>query len=134
MPGSRHTLDRGKHLGPDRIAKRIAGVGIPVSDVKAATAFYVETLSFRPAAKELEKHRAALVLPGTLGERVELIGGESAAAGSPSFRLIFSVPDLHRTAARLRGLGFPVKQSQGEVVIQDPDGDRIVFIRETPTN
>lgn len=128
MPGSRHTLDRGKHLGPNRVAETIAGVGIPVQDARAATSFYEDKLSFRPAGKPaLESGHASLALPGS-EQRIEFLGLDAAQNGSLHFRFIFSVPDLSRANLRLRALGFsPVKHGR-EVSIADPDGDAIVFI------
>ena len=128
MPGSRHTLDRGKHLGPDRVADWIAGVGIPMRDPAAAAKFYEDKLSFRPAGKPaLESGHAALALPGS-EKRIEFLGPHAAQNGSLHFRLIFFVPDLIRTNSRLRALGFSPEKNGREVSIPDPDGDAIVFI------
>ncbi|HTX41142.1 MAG TPA: VOC family protein [Acidobacteriaceae bacterium] len=129
MPGSRHTLDRGKHLGPDRIADRMAGVGIPMADVAAATTFYEEKLSFRPATHPLEPGRSALSLPGATQERVEFLDAAAAAPTQLHFRIFFSVPDLRGTLARLRTLGFAPSRHGSTLTIVDPDGDSIVFIR-----
>lgn len=128
LPGSKHTLDRGKHLGPDRIAESIAGVGIPVSNLQAATEFYEQKLSFQPAARPLEPGHPALLLPGGSGERVELLSGAPADRNSLPFRLIFGVTNLQQTNHRLRQLGFSVEKHAGERVIHDPDGDAIAFI------
>lgn len=126
MPWSRHTLDRGKHLGPDRIADRIAGVGIPMQDLQAATSFYEQKLSFRPA-RELQPGVKALELPGS-EQRIEFLGADAAQSNSLHFRLIFSVPDLRGTESKLRALGFAVKKHGGDLAIDDPDGDVLVFI------
>ena len=133
MPGSRHTLDRGQHLGPDRIADRIAGVGIPMADPVAATSFYIDKLSFARAAHSLEPGIAALTLPDTPDQRIEFLPPLSTQAPTAlPFRLIFSVPDLRRTARRLRALGLPAEKHRSTLVIADPDGDRIVFAKESP--
>jgi catechol 2,3-dioxygenase-like lactoylglutathione lyase family enzyme len=132
MPGSRHTLDRGQHLGPDRIAERIAGVGIPMADPATATAFYLQKLSFEHAPHPLEPESPALSLPGTPDQRIELLPPAPAASSSEpalSFRLIFPVPDLSHTADRLHALGMPANKYKSTLVIDDPDGDQIVFIR-----
>lgn len=127
MPGSRHTLDRGKHLGPDRVAERIAGVGMPTQDTGTATSFYEEKLSFREAAHRLQRGLEALALPGS-EQRIEFLGADAAQNHSLHFRLIFSVPDLRKTNAQLRRLGFSVKKEAGDLAVEDPDGDAIVFI------
>lgn len=129
MPGSRHTLDRGKHLGPNRIAQRIAGVGIPMADAAAATAFYEHQLSFSPSAQPLEPGQSALALPGAAGERVELLPPPASAADRLPFRLILAVPSLRRTKKYLRQLRISFRSRRSEIVIHDPDGNAIVFIR-----
>jgi len=128
MPGSRHTLDRGKHLGADRVADRMAGVAIPVQDVPAATEFYQQKLSFKPGAAPLEPGSAALSLPGAAEERIEFLPESAAASGQLHFRILFAVPDVRATAKHLRSLGFNPKKRSGEVEITDPDGDQLVFI------
>ncbi|MFP5226904.1 MAG: VOC family protein [Acidobacteriota bacterium] len=128
MPGSRHTLDRGQHLGPDRIAERIVGVGIPFADPGAAQSFYVDKLSFRAGARPRELGFPALRLPGSPSEQIELLRPETAAAGALPFHLILSVPDLRRTADRLRGLGFTPRKQGKTVTIDDSEGDAIVFV------
>ena len=41
MPGSRHTLDKGLHLGEHRISDQMLGFSLPVPDLEAARKFYV---------------------------------------------------------------------------------------------
>lgn len=127
MPGSRHTLDRGKHLGSDRIAEHMIGVGIPVQDVSDATGFYEHKLSFEPAGKPpLEHGYRSLLLPGS-GQRIEFLGPTAAQNGSLRFRIIFSVTNLSKARSRLRALGFSPDEHRWELSILDPDGDSIVF-------
>lgn len=127
MPGSRHTLDRGKHLGTNRIATQLIGVGIPMQDPKAAKRFYEDKLSFSPAMHPL-KH-GALTLPGTRGEQIEFLGPSAAPSGHLHFWIIFTVANLRTTKAQLRKLGFAPKRHGGALVIDDPDGDAIMFCR-----
>jgi catechol 2,3-dioxygenase-like lactoylglutathione lyase family enzyme len=128
MPGSRHTLDRGQHLGPDRIADRMAGAGIPMADPAAAAAFYIDKLSFQ-RGHPLEPGYTALALPGTPDQQVEVLPASgSQQPGTLPFHLIFSVSDIRQTADRLRGLGFAMKKHGRTLTIDDPDGDTIVFI------
>jgi catechol 2,3-dioxygenase-like lactoylglutathione lyase family enzyme len=128
MPGSRHTLDRGQHLGSDRVADQMVGVGIPVQDVAAAIAFYKDKLSFQTGAPALERGDAALSLPGSPEERIEFVPATAAASGQLHFRIVFSVTDLRATAKRLHALGIDSKKHNGELEITDPDGDELVFI------
>jgi len=92
MPGSRHTLDFGQHLGPHRIADHIAGAGIPMADPAAAAAFYLDKLSFarapHPLEPGLESGIAALMLPATPAQRIEflppLTGQQTSALPFPT--------------------------------------------------
>jgi catechol 2,3-dioxygenase-like lactoylglutathione lyase family enzyme len=129
MPGSRHTLDRGQHLGPDRIADRIAGVGIPFADAAAAVTFYVDELSFQRGARPVQPEYPALELPGTPDQQIEFLPSSSGSTndGLP-FDLIFFVPNVSRTGDRLRALGFAAEKYGRTLVIHDPDGDAIVFV------
>ena len=130
MPGSRHTLDRGKHLGPDRIAERIAGAGIPMADPAGAAEFYVDKLSFQRDAHSLEPGYRALTLPGSPDQEIELLpASASVGQGALTFHLVFSVPDLRHTAGRLHALGFAAKKRGKMLTIDDPDGDEIVFVQ-----
>ncbi len=129
MPGSRHTLDRGQHLGPDRIAERIAGVGIPFADPAAARTFYIDKLSFQRGARPLLAGYPALALPGTVDQQIEFLPPASGSSESDlSFDLIFSVANLRDTADRLRALGFAAPKHSKTLVIHDPDGDSVVFV------
>ena len=129
MPGSRHTLDRGQHLGPDRIAERIAGVGIPFADPAAAETFYLDKLSFQRGARPLLIGDPALALPGTAGQQIEFLPAASGSTeGALPFALILSVPSLRHTADRLRTLGFAAEKHGKALVVHDPEGDSIVFV------
>jgi hypothetical protein len=92
MPGSRHTNDRGKHLGPHRIAETILAAGIQMQDPDAARAFYIDKLDFAPAMP-IEPGRIGLALPGASGQEVEIIEQSRALplSSSSSF-LIFATP------------------------------------------
>ncbi|HEX4038018.1 MAG TPA: VOC family protein [Acidobacteriaceae bacterium] len=128
MPGSKHTLDRGQHLGLERIADAIAGAGIPFSDLAAAQAFYEQKLSFTPAASPLEPGKTTLALPATPNQRIELLPPDTAQPNALPFRIVFAVSDLRSTARRLHQLGLPAEKHRGALVIHDPDGDAVVFI------
>ncbi len=132
MPGSRHTLDRGMHLGPERVAVQIVGVGVPMQDVRAAASFYEDKLSFIPAGHPLEPGATALRLPGAADEQIEFLFPASLPGAFNDaklhFSILFSVPDLGSTRARLRSLGLAPKKHGPTLTIHDPDGDAIVFV------
>jgi len=133
MPGSRHTLDRGKHLGTNRIAEEMAGVAISVSDSAAAAAFYLTKLSFQRMAHPLEPGIPALALPNATNNFIELVPPHERAANDPPqvlpLRVLFAVPDLKAASRRLRALGLPAGIHQNTIDIEDPDGNHLIFIR-----
>jgi catechol 2,3-dioxygenase-like lactoylglutathione lyase family enzyme len=123
MPGSKHTLDRGLHLGANRVSEHILAVGIEMQDPVAALNFYKEKLAFTPA-RSSPPGESWLSLPGSSGEEVAIVQHRSGSA----FELIFSVPDGKRTASQLKALQIPVEKSKSMLTIHDPDGNRIVFL------
>ena len=46
--------------------------------------------------------------------------------------MYFSVPDLKRTEAQLKSLNIPVEKKNKALWIQDPDGNRIIFVKVKP--
>jgi catechol 2,3-dioxygenase-like lactoylglutathione lyase family enzyme len=117
-PGSLHSLDRGKHLGPDRISQRLIGATLPVLDTAAERAFYMQKLGFESTADN-----PALRLPGTSGDEIELV--PHAAAATPG--ITFQVVSAKRTAKLLRHRGLSVRTTHDRASIQDPDGNLIIF-------
>jgi catechol 2,3-dioxygenase-like lactoylglutathione lyase family enzyme len=124
MPGSKHTKDIGMHLGANRIAKQIAGLGIAVEDVTPAIKFYEQKLGFQPAQHPLEEGFGALDIPGGSAQQIEFV---SSAAG-PGFRLLLLVPDLSKAVAQLKARQLTFAKRESELSIQDPDGNTIVFV------
>lgn len=128
MPGSKHTNDRGLHLGANRVSEQIVAMGIEMQDPAAARTFYEEKLAFAPAASpvpSLEPGQIWLALPGPSGLRIEIVQHGPGSA----FQLFFGVSDLRRTAAQLKALQIPSEKHKSMLSIQDPDGNRIVFVR-----
>jgi catechol 2,3-dioxygenase-like lactoylglutathione lyase family enzyme len=123
MPGSRHTNDRGQHLGAHRIAEQIQAVGLAMQDTSAARAFYLDKLAFTPA-KPMEPDHTSVALPGAANQQIEIIQQSPGTA----FELFFSVPNLHQTAAQLKKLQIPAEKSRRTLFITDPDGNRLVFV------
>jgi catechol 2,3-dioxygenase-like lactoylglutathione lyase family enzyme len=63
LPGSLHSLDRGKHLGGHRISQHLLEVGIPVRNVAAERTFYTTNLGFEhsgPAEAKLRLPRTGI--------------------------------------------------------------------------
>ena len=126
MPGSKHTNDRGMHLGAHRVADQIVAMGIEMQDTAAAVAYYKEKLDFKPG-HALQPGQTWLELPGLPSQQVEIVQHATGTA----FKFYFSVPDLKRTAAQLKSLQIPVQKQNKALWIQDPDGNRIVFVKAT---
>jgi catechol 2,3-dioxygenase-like lactoylglutathione lyase family enzyme len=124
MPGSKHTNDKGLHLGAHRISEQIVAMGIEMQDPAAARTFYTEKLAFAPTTT-LEPSGIWLALPGPSGLRIEII---QHGPGSV-FQFFFGVPDLRRAAQQLKALHTPVKKYKSMLSIQDPDGNRIIFVK-----
>ncbi len=124
MPGSKHTNDIGLHLGADRISKRIVGLGIEMQNPAEAQTFYEDRLGFQRAQRRWEVGSNALDIPGKSGEQIEFVPRSTGSA----FRLLFSVPDLSRAAAQLKALQISTVKQKSELLIQDPDGNTIVFV------
>ncbi len=131
MPGSKHSTDRGKHLGANRISEQILAVGIEMQDLAAARTFYTEKLGFMPAnspAPPLEQGQIWLGLPGQSGQRVVVVQHTQRS----TFQIFFAVADLRRTMAQLKAIHLTVEKHRSALSIQDPDGNRIVFVKAKP--
>jgi hypothetical protein len=124
MPGSLHSNDRGKHLGADRISTELVAFSLAMEDEPAAGGFYSQKLGFQPLHRFFESGLIALRLPGSSHQVVQITPAGSA------FKIFFSVPDLKRAAAQLNTLHLSVQKQGSTLTIQDPDGNRIVFVKE----
>ncbi len=69
MPGSLHSEDHGKHLGPDRVANKLIAVSLAMKDPTAARDFYINQLHFKPIAND----PMYLHMPGESGQEVEIV-------------------------------------------------------------
>jgi catechol 2,3-dioxygenase-like lactoylglutathione lyase family enzyme len=94
MPGSRHTLDFGQHLSPDRVATSMSVVVLAMQDPAAARDFYLTKLGFTADPG----HPTRLNLIGTSGQQIDIVPVD--ALGSRSSILLES-PDLDKAAAQL---------------------------------
>ena len=118
-PASLHSLDRGNHIGRQRVSGRLIGVELPVRDVAAERAFYTEKLGFlsgSPSAPTLQ-------LSGDSSSAIEL----EAATATVEPEIIFGVESEERTAKALRRRRLNVQQDHDEVSFSGSDGVRVVF-------
>jgi catechol 2,3-dioxygenase-like lactoylglutathione lyase family enzyme len=128
MPGSMHTNDRGKHLSEDRIAQQVVAVGIPMRDASAARMFYLQEMAFLPAkapAASLRTDHEWLALPGSSGETIAFVQNLPAN----TFELDFGVENPKQAQKALAAKGLHPHRMGNVVVVLDPDGNRIEFLK-----
>jgi catechol 2,3-dioxygenase-like lactoylglutathione lyase family enzyme len=121
VPGSRHTLDKGLHLGQHRISEEMLGFSLPVPDLEAAKKFYVSGMGF-----EARDGRSGLrmTLANVPGLSIQI---QTAAAGvTPQTN--FRVADTAKATEQLKAAGLEVKQEGNRVLVNDPDGNVFAFI------
>ncbi len=120
MPGSRHTLDQGQHLGMGRISTELLGFDLPVTDGAAMKEFYSD-LGFEP---ENVNGNIRLTAPNAPDIHIELRAWHTGA--QPEF--LFAIPDAHKAADELKHAGIKPQQFDGLVFVHDPDGNIFVFL------
>jgi catechol 2,3-dioxygenase-like lactoylglutathione lyase family enzyme len=120
MPGSRHTLDRGQHLGVGRVSTELMGFDLPVKDGAAMKEFYND-LGFEP---ESVNGNIRLSAPGAPDIHIELRTWHPGAV--PEF--LFAVPDARRAADELKAAGVKTQRVDGLVFVHDPDNNVFVFL------
>ena len=131
MPGSKHTVDFGQHLGPDRVGDKMAVVALAMQDPAAARTFYLTKLGFTPS----KTGAARLDLPGTSGESVEIVPVSELGSRSS---IVLTSPDLDKAAAQLTRQQVEFKHASASatdaggkthtidmISITDPDGNII---------
>jgi len=131
MPGSRHTVDFGQHLGPDRVGDKMTVVVLAMQDPAAARAFYLAKLGFAPS----KTSPARLNLPGTPGEAVEIV---PVADLGPRSSIVLTSPNLDKAAAQLTRQQVEFKRASASatdgtgktrtvdmIAVTDPDGNII---------
>ena len=94
MPASRHTLDRGQHLGANRVSTDLIGFDLPVKEGAAEKEFYTD-LGFEAQAMN---GNVRLTTPGAPGIVLELRAAQPGA--QPEF--LFPVPDARKAADALK--------------------------------
>jgi glyoxylase I family protein len=121
------------------LTKRVHHVSFAVRDLGRSRAFYEGILGLRPIA------RPDIGLPGVWysageGGEIHLIQTPTGVAvGAPPDRLTplanhcaFEIDDYEKSVAELKQRGLPVletQSTQGQLWIQDPDGNVIELIR-----
>jgi rhamnogalacturonyl hydrolase YesR/predicted enzyme related to lactoylglutathione lyase len=132
MPGSRHFLDRGQHLGAQRVAQSMVGATAPARDAAAIRAFYLDKLGFTPINHGIP---ARVRMPGDSGQEVDI----AAAGPDGKSGIQFGVADVKRAAEILKSLGLTVTTTGPgtstapstaiSLAVADPDGDVVSFVK-----
>jgi catechol 2,3-dioxygenase-like lactoylglutathione lyase family enzyme len=124
LPGSLHSLDRGKHLGEHQISQHMFQASTPVRDIAAERTFYINKLSFKDAAsKDAASGGAELYIAGNSRDKIELQSDSPATMP----RVIFAVKNIRNTAKDLRSRGLAVQKGTHTVFVTDPDGAVLAF-------
>jgi catechol 2,3-dioxygenase-like lactoylglutathione lyase family enzyme len=119
MPGSLHSNDQGKHLGPDRVAVKLIAVAVAMKDTAAARDFYINQLHFKPIAND----QMDLHMPGESGQEVEIV---PAALGTQA-RLTLQSDSLGKSARHLHKEGVAAVKNGATLTITDPDGNILIL-------
>jgi hypothetical protein len=119
MPGSLHSNDQGKHLGPDRVASKLIAVALAMKDTAAARDFYINQLHFKPIAND----QMDLHMPGESGQEVEIV---PATLGTQA-RLTLQSDNLGKSARHLHKEGVATVKNGATLTITDPDGNILIL-------
>jgi catechol 2,3-dioxygenase-like lactoylglutathione lyase family enzyme len=119
MPGSLHSNDQGKHLGPDRVADKLIAVALAMKDTAAARDFYINQLQFKPIAND----QMDLHMPGESGQEVEIVTSTLGAQA----RLTLQSESLARAARHLHKENVAAVKNGATLTITDPDGNILIL-------
>jgi len=120
LPDSRHSQDRGQHLGPDRISGTLMGFVLPVRELAVMKNFYT-SLGFEAEDAGSAVH---LTTPGAPDLRVEI----SQAARNSQPQILMPVPDARKAAEQLKRMGADAALQGKIVFVRDDDGNSFVLL------
>ena len=120
VPGSKHMLDKGLHLGPNRAAESLMGLDLPVKDGAADKEFYSD-LGFEA---DVVNGNVRLSAPAAPDIHVELRATHPGA--QPQF--LFAIPDAKKANNQFRDAGLNPVRDDKLVFVHDPDGNIFVFL------
>jgi catechol 2,3-dioxygenase-like lactoylglutathione lyase family enzyme len=120
MPGSRHTQDRGQHLGSDRISDALMGFVLPVREPQVMKDFYTG-LGFEAEDAGSTVH---LTTPGAPGLRVEI---SKAGRGSQP-EILLPVPDARKATDKLKRQSANANVQGKIIFVRDDDGNSFVLL------
>lgn len=121
MPGSLHTLDRGKHLGANRVSAMLMGFDLPVGNLQAAREFYTK-LGFDVQGTDQSLRMTA---PGNANMRIEVRAQQPGALAET----LFTVYSARNAEEDMRYQGLEVKRIRTLLILRDPEGNPLVFLQ-----
>ncbi len=121
MPGSRHTLDKGLHLGAHRVSEEMLGFELPVPDLEAARKFYVSGMGFE--ARD-SRNGLRMTLATAPAVRIQLRTATADTKPETTFR----IADTAKATEQLKALGSEVRQEGNRILGNDPDGNVFAFV------
>jgi catechol 2,3-dioxygenase-like lactoylglutathione lyase family enzyme len=116
MPGSLHSNDIGKHLGPNRISTHLVAVGLGMKNEDAAMLFYAGPMEFKTAG---DPH--VFLVPGTSGQKVII----ESLDGDNRVHIYLGVASAKAAAAELTKRGIAFEREGKSIMVRDPEGNRI---------
>ncbi len=120
MPGSRHMLDKGQHLGENRISEDLLGFDLPVADLAASKQFYTK-LGF-----DVEDEGGSLHLTAPQAPELRVVLHTATPHSQP--QMLLPVPDARKAADQLHRMGLKVSRQNKLVFVNDPDGNSFVLL------
>jgi catechol 2,3-dioxygenase-like lactoylglutathione lyase family enzyme len=129
MPGSRHSADKGQHLGLNRLADNFFAVALDMKDPAAAIAFYTHKLGFTT----IPPNPNLLLIPGSKTVQDENVPGPGSQQvliepySSSVSKIFLWVTDLSKVSAELKKRNIPNKSGANSITVTDPDGNLVVY-------
>lgn len=117
MPGSKHMLDQGQHLGANRISTAVAGVEFAAPDQAAARKFY-EQMGFAVTSAGQGLHIQITEKPSPWIS-LQPVGSKPA--------LYLHVDDLKQAEAKAKVAGLTIEKQKKSFSTTDPDGNLFIF-------
>lgn len=120
LPGSKHMLDQGQHIGMNRVSTELMGFDLPAKDGAADKEFYT-VLGFEATE---ENGNVRLGAPAAPNIHIELRAWHQNA--QPQF--LFPVADARRAEEQLKSAGLKPVRDDKIVFVHDPDENIFVFL------
>ena len=118
-PDSMAMKDKGQHISAQRVSVWLAGLDMPVPDLKAGERFF-EAIGFSGG---MQGTKVRLTSPGNPDLRMVLSPPES----TDPVHIMFSVDNVQTAAAQMTSAGLKPVLENGHILLKDPDGNTFIF-------